>query len=129
MVDAPTVILNYLLAVSALTALTSTRIYAETRFPPPNYTPNDGSAICFARRGGNQDYEGVTLYPSYQFKIYGSTAAVANQAYRELHDALNHILTGALKGEMETLGQTLQEPDTGWFYVLAYYRFQIINEE
>jgi len=131
MTDAPKAIRDFLLAQPGLMAVVETRIYAERDTPPPGYTPaGTGPAICFRVRGGGQDYEGVHLLPSVQFKCYGATEVEANEAYRVLYDALNDRQAYIIKhAQVETLGQTLREPETGWAFVLVFFGLLITNEQ
>lgn len=128
MVDAPKAILDFLLDQEGLTNVVEGRIYAEAYDPAPGYTPADGQAICFKTRGGRQDYTGSVLLPSVQFKCYGETEVEANEAFRALYDALNDKASYEIKYAMlETLGQTLREPDTEWIYVLAFFSIMVTN--
>ncbi len=129
MVDASLTLLTHLEAQSALTALTSTRIWAETNEPPPGYEPTDGAAICFKTRGGpGFDEEDAVLTSSFQFKIYGSTRALSMACYRALVDALHSNRgSGILMGNLEAPGETLQEPDTLWYFTLCFFTVIIIN--
>ena len=120
------VVLDFLLAQSALTALTSTRIWSDVDVPPEGYKPSDGVGICFRVRGGVDHDPSVIVDPSFQFKIYGATEAIARQAARVLHDNFNekanqHILTV----RRETLPVPLKEPDAGWTYALVFYRVMV----
>ncbi len=129
MIDAPKIIRDYLAAQAGLTALTGTRIYAEVDTPPtPGYTPDDGGAVCFKIRGGSVDYTAAILKASVQFKCYGATEVAANQVYRALHDALDEAAAGTFKSAIqENLGQTLQEPDTGWYFTLVFFTVMVID--
>ncbi len=128
MIDTSEVIRAFLIIQPLLTALTGQRLWAERDTPPEGYALSAGPAICFKRRGGGLDYEAVVLRPSVQFKCYGPSELAANQVYRALFDGLSRAGTGLiLAAELETQGQTLYEPDTGWPYVLAFFKFQIIN--
>ena len=98
-------------------------LYPGEDVPPPGYTPGDnGDCITFKVRGGDSDYEDALLRPSVQFKCYGSSEVEANACYRALYDAL-HNGSGehVLHAEVETIGQTLEEPETGWYFVLSYF--------
>lgn len=128
MIDGPKMLRDYLLTVGGLTALVSTRIYAERNNPPPGYDPGRGGAVCFKERGGTEDYNGLLLWPSIQFKCYGASELVAGRVYRALYDALNLESSGnVLHAEIEALGETLRESDTGWVYNLSYFRVMILN--
>lgn len=122
MIDALALIRTHLLANTALAALVSTRVYAGRDVPPPGYKPSDGAAITFKLRGGQPDYDDALLNPSVQFRCYGATELAADVCYRALYDAL-HNAHGAsvLHGEIEIAGQSLEEPETAWPFVLAYF--------
>lgn len=129
MVDAAKAILDFLLANSGLTNVAEGRIYAEADSPPPGYTPADGPAICFKARGGSQDYEAAVLLASVQFKCYGVSSLAAHQGYRAVYDALNDRASYAIKyGMLETIGQVIREPETGWVYVLVFFSIMVTND-
>lgn len=129
MVDAAATLLTYLEAQSSLTALTSTRIWAETNEPPPGYEPAAGVAICFKTRGGpGFDEEDAILTSSFQFKIYGATRVLSRACYRALCDVLHSNRgAGILMGNLEAPGETLQEPDTDWYFTLCFFTVDFIN--
>jgi hypothetical protein len=128
MIDVHLKILAYLESVSAVTDLATGGIYAARDVPPETYLLSDGSALVFRVRGGDEDYGGAILTPSVQFKCYGATEADADSLYRAVNDALHGVglFNGdILQGEREAQGQPLEEPDTRWPYVLAYYTLMI----
>lgn len=125
MIDAPAAILDYLSTQTALTTLTSTRIWAEQVMPRPGYVPTAGGAIAFVTRGGSIGYEGV-LNPRVQFKCYGATPQAANAVYRALYNVLHEANAGTFKMALcEVIGQSLteQEPTPPWPFVLTFFRF------
>lgn len=131
MIDAATVIRDYLLADSALATLVGSRVYAERVTPPPGYTPADGGCVVFRARGGQVLAQGSVIAPSVQFKCYaGATENTpaeinANAVYRALYDAIERDGggNGVKSCTVEVLGQTLSEPDTGWTFVLTFASF------
>lgn len=126
MIDIGAAIRDFLLAQTTLYALVSTRIYAESDMPEPNYKPSVGPAICFKVRGGVQDYSEGMFVPSLQIKIYGATPLVANTTYRALWDALHGGAGASMRwAQNEILGTTLAEPDSGWPFVLTFFRVWI----
>jgi hypothetical protein len=128
MQNASKAIRDYLLTKAALVALAGTRIYAEANTPPAGYKLSDGGAICFKARGGRPEYVDVLLAPSYQFKCYGTTELTANQLYQALYDALQNAQTYIIRGaRCEVLGQTLAEPETGWPFVLTFFKVMVTN--
>jgi len=127
MIDIEKVVRDYLITVSALMTLTGGRIYASTHLPP-SYKPDDGPALLFALRGGGQDYSSHVLVASLQFRSYALTATLARQLDRELYSALNDVKTGQIKyARLETPGQLLTEPETGWYFALSFYRVLVGN--
>ena len=120
------VVLDFLLAQSALTAITSTRIWSDVDVPPEGYKPSVGVGICFRVRGGVDHDPSVIVDPSFQFKIYGATEAIARQAARVLHDNFNEKANkDILTVRRETLPVPLKEPDAGWTYALVFYKVMV----
>jgi len=120
--DETKIVLDHLLAVTTL----GTRIHADADTPPAGYTPADGPCYCFKARGGIDEDTEVIQIVSMQFKCYGDTNIAARQAYRALNDVLKTAKTyRIMSARREALGVTLNEPDTGWPYVLVYYSFMI----
>lgn len=113
-------------------ALPGAAIYAGVTYPPAGYDPEaDGPAVAFRVRGGNTTEERDHLVPSVQFKVYGNGPLEAWQTYQDLATALtapahSHVVWADIDGG---LGQPLTEPETGWDFVLVFYRIHIRNEE
>ena len=129
MIDIPDRIRDYLLAQSGVTAVTSTRIWAERDTPPTGYKPNTGGAVTFKVAGGAPAYSGAYANVRVQFKSYGVDEAAANSVYRALYDVLKRGGGGGIKSStVETMGQTLEEPDTGWIFVLFFASFWVNAE-
>lgn len=132
MINFATALRAYLVAQPSLAALVGSRVWAEEEMPPPGYKPSDGAAIAFRTRGGGVQGQqhSFLLRPSIQFKVYGATKAAALQAWRALFDAMDHPASATIRAaELETMGQPLYEPDTGWPFVLAFYIVTFANEE
>jgi hypothetical protein len=126
MTDPAAAIRAYLLTDADLTALVSTRIWAERSTPIPGYTPAVGGAVCVTVRGGQPSYSDALLCPSIQVKAYGATEALANAVYRAVFAALHNAHAGTVRwGQCDVLGQTLSEPGTGsgteWPFVLSFF--------
>ena len=128
MVDVVEKVRSFLAANGALVAVVGTRIYGGRDVPPQGYKPSDGACVTFRVRGGLGDYEDALLKPSVQVKCYGETEAEAGAVYRAVDRAL-HEGRGqyVLFGEREVLGQALEEPQTGWRYVLGFYLVAVRN--
>ena len=125
-VDETKAVLDYLQAQSAITALTSTRLWADVDEPSPSYKPNDGVGICFKVRGGIDLDPNVLMSPSLQFKIYGASEATCRQAARVLHDNFDERANkDILTVYRETMPVTLQEPETDWIYCLVFYKVMV----
>lgn len=105
------------------------RVWGERDNPPSSYKPDHGSAICFRTRGGIDDDTDHIQHVSVQVKVYGKTEAQAQASARELHLALQHPLAASMPrvagikwARREAPGQTLREPETGWVFVLVFYK-------
>lgn len=125
--DTAATIRAHLATNTALTALVGTRIYAGTSLPA-GYTPDAGPAVLFGNRGGADTYSGASLTPSVQFRCYGASDAVVRQVDRAVYDALvdqpgQYIRTARL----ETIGQLMNDPETGWPYMWSAYRVWVVN--
>jgi hypothetical protein len=128
MTDEAAVLRSELEADEVLADLIETRLWAETDVPASGYVPADGAAICFKLRGGLDDYTDGLQHDSFLFKCYGLTPLLAKGCYRALHAALQNKQAALIKwARREMIGQLLQEPETGWFYVLTAYRVMIQN--
>lgn len=131
MIDAPAILHDYLSAQSALTALTSTRIWAERADPAPGYKPGDGAGLAFRSRGGlGLDYSSQVLRLSWQFKCYGANTAAANALYGVLVDVLHDGAgVGIRSAQLEIPGQTLAGDvgGTPWPYVLTFFETWMLS--
>ena len=111
---------------TTLEGLVADRIYAGRTVPPPGYELSDGPCVVFRVRGGGPDYDDALLIPSVQFKMYGSSEESAFEVYRALYDRLhNGHDDSILHAESEVLGQLLEESDTQWPYVLAFFTVMV----
>lgn len=132
MISVPRVLRDYLAGKLALAAEIGTRLWAEESTPPEeeNYRPAQGPAICFKVRGGGPDTEESALLDvSVQFKIYGKDRETAWKIYRLLYDALHDQGGGQLRwAQSEILGASLEEPDSGWKFVLTFFRVWVVDE-
>ncbi len=126
MIDITDVLGAYLLTQTALTTLTSTRLWRDRSVPPPGYRPSLGGAIAYRARGGPPpDYHSQIMRTSFQFKCYGETEKQANQVYRVLYDVLqDKSYSGIIHAEMEVAGQALREramEPNDWPYTLTFF--------
>jgi hypothetical protein len=127
MINALTALRNYLITRDGIDALAGDRIYASP-YLPKNYVPDLGPALLFNIRGGGQDYSSQVLSPSFQFRSYAIDHAQAIELDQALYDNLNDAFCIDIKmARMETVGQMLNEPQTGWPYILSFYRVHFNN--
>lgn len=124
MID-PLALIRVFLAAE-LSGTVGTRIYAGRDNPPEGYTPSDGKAIAFKARNIEPDYDDALVIFDGQFKCFGATEIDANVCYRALYDALqNGHSSTILHAETSGGGVSLEDPETGWFYVLAYFEVML----
>lgn len=129
MIDPHVVLRDFLADDDPFFARTGVRVYAGRSEPPKGYAPADGDCVTFmVRPGGGPDYEDALLICSVQFRCYGfdaldSTSEVESFGlYGLLYDALHNGHNGpVLWGLTEGIGHLLVEPETSWFFVLAYF--------
>lgn len=127
MIDSLLALRNYLITRDEIDALTGDRVFASP-YLPRGYVPDDGPALLFSIRGGDQDYASQVLRPSFQFRSYALTHELAMELDRALYDNLNDAFCIDIKmARMEAIGQLLNEPQTGWPYVLSFYRVHFNN--
>lgn len=118
--------LAVLTLLEAQAALSGYDFFADVVVPPAGYTPADGIGICFKVRGGLDDDSGVVMDPSFQFKIYGADEVAARAAARTLHDNFEGKADrNVMAVRREALPVTLKEPETGWTYVLVFYKVMV----
>ncbi len=127
MIDVETAIRDFLKVRPEITQYTGARIYAGRDVPPVGYSlPDNGACIVFRTRGGTPDYDDALLNPSVQFKCYGASEYLAMQVYRALYDVLHGGYdANILHAEAEVLGQSLEEPETQWPFVLTYFTVMV----
>lgn len=125
-VNALTELLTHLEAQPEMSGIA---LYAGENYPPAPRKPSDGPSICFRPRGGVEVEESDHLFPSMQFKCFGSTPLAAWQAYMSLSQALEQPGARIRWAGPEVTGQALREPETNWPYVLAFYQILIRNKE
>lgn len=124
MIDIDQAARDFLLTDSAVSATLSGRVWASTDTPPAEYDPAVGGAVCLQNRGGVMRYERL-LSTSIQTKCYGLTAAHAWDTYKLVADAFDEKSGAVVRwSQIEVLGQVLEEPDTGRWFVLGF--FQLI---
>ena len=122
MIDALALVLEYLEADAAFVSASGGGIFAGRDTPPSGYDPSNGPCTVFNVRGGGPDYDDALLVPSVQFKSYGANELAANTCYKALCDALHNAhSTKVLWAGIEVIGQTLEEPETDWFFVLSFF--------
>ena len=132
MINDQLILRTFLAGDSAVTAMVSTRIYAGRDVPPEGWQPADGSCIVFKRRGERDlDERGQVISASYQVKAYGTGCNYNQQVlnceslYRVLRERLNYGASYDILGIQRDGGaEILPEPDTGWPFVVSFWRVQ-----
>jgi len=128
-IDPHIAVREFLISQEPFASLVGDRLYGGRSEPPKGFSPSDGDCVAFmVRPGVGPDYEDALFTASVQFKCYGfdaldsSSEVESFNLYRSLYDALHngHDAT-LLWGLTEGVGQILSEPETGWFFVLAYF--------
>lgn len=123
--DIDTHIRDLLIADPGLAPLVDQRVFASTDLPT-GYTPDDGAAILFAARGGQgPDESGLILWPSYQFRCYAPTEAMAREVDHAVFRALSFARSDRIKmAQLDVYPQVLrqQEPEPAWPFVLSFYQ-------
>lgn len=123
--DAADIVRDYLLTVSAITALTTTgRIWAELTYPPTTgtrYTPTTGAAIVFKSAGGGFLASNALLRNRWQFKFYGPDVYAIRAVYLATMDAMHDAAgLGILSSQPEAPGTMLNDPESGWPFMLVF---------
>lgn len=128
-VNPPVALLAAINSFTNTVALTSTRVWPERDTPIPDYKPAQGPAICFKARDDQYDEEDAVIWVSYQVKFYGLTEKTAYDLYRTFRaEAIPYRGNSVVNIVKEGGGQSLLEPDTEWFYVLAFFRVMFLNQ-
>lgn len=121
--DPLTLVRTYLLTVSAVTTLTSTRIYGET-IPAADATSMPRACVVLSSAGGPATDWLRTLESRLDVRCYGATPLAARTLAWTVYDALawltkRTISTGKLyKAEPELAPLSLVDPDTDWPYAV-----------
>lgn len=127
--DTDAALTQFLLDQPGLTSVAGRRIHASLSWPK-GYAPDQGPLLLFNIRGGGQDYTSLVLSPSYQFRSFAQNEAEARRLDRALYDALNDAQCYPIKmARLESIGQLFQDQDTGWPFVLSFYRIDFSNQE
>lgn len=131
MVDTALVLYTYLAGYADFAA------NGFTVYGPPGLPANfaGGKALVFWSDGGVPHDNLPIFYDRVQFRAYGNTVADARLGTRVLADALSRrahtrVTTGGKTyqlqyAELESGPRDMREPDTRWFFSLAYYRVHI----
>jgi len=117
-------------ATSAITAVTSTRIYGGMIPQSEKTLP---AIEVFLLPGGYTDLETPVIHAEFRLKAYAASSAEAETLYGLIHDALHGIGNYSvgtnyvyLSAE-DTHGQPLTDPDTGWEYYTGIFYMKIRN--
>ena len=123
MIDLHTAVIDFLQEPGyEIAGMVEDRFFGGRHVPPEGYEVDDGPCVVFRVRGGGPDYDDALLIPSVQFKVYGHNEERAFEVYRALYDRLHLGHDGTiLHAESEVLGQPLEEVETEWRYVLAFF--------
>jgi hypothetical protein len=127
MIDIDAAAHAFLLSDSAVSAAFGERVWAGTDEPPANYDPAVGGGVCIGSRGGQKRYE-TLLAASMQVKCYGLTSVAAWNTYALVADALSETAGATVCwSDIEVLGKAIEEPDTGRWFVLAFFQMLMRN--
>lgn len=124
---------DVVVADATVNAATGGNVYAGLDYPPPGVLPSASQPLCFKVRGGGIDFSAKVLYPSIQFKSYGTQKGVAGVESaitldRALFDAIDSFVGYPIRSiNMEQMGQSLFETDTEWPFVLSFYQLMVLN--
>lgn len=133
MVDAAKELGDFLAAQATLTALTGSRLYADSDYPPPTYDPTNGGALCWkVRQGAGSPLATVektgVFSANFQFRCYGQDRAGADQVYRAVFDVLEGAGGSVLRHAiMNNPGSPLLDPESDWPFVLVFYTVMFSN--
>lgn len=132
LVDASAALGDYLAADSGLDALISGRLYADTEFPPPDYTPAAGGAICFKPRStvepfATEENNGVYVV-NFQIASFGADRSGAAAVDRAVFAALDSKGGPVMRfAKMDGPGTPLLTPGAAWPMVLTFYTCKFDN--
>ena len=122
MIDIDATARAFLLSDTAVFTAFGDRVWASTDVPPADYDPAVGGGVCIQSRGGTKRYEGL-LAPSMQVKCYGQDSVAAWGTYVLVADALSEKVGAIVRwSDIEVLGQAIEEPDTGRWFILAFFQ-------
>jgi hypothetical protein len=126
MVDVDATIRAWLVSKPVLTHVAGDHIYAAMDLPI-GYQAEDGPALLFTSQM-TPSYPSKLLKGSVTCRCYGTDEESARELERALYDGIHDKVSSSIKAaHLETGGQILQEPNTGWYFVLSIYRFVIAN--
>ena len=120
---------GFLAANTGVIALAADRIWANIDLPP-SYAPKDGPAVLVYPRGGTFDHTALILTESFNIQCFGLEPANAWDLYRAIVDALQYassFLFNIKGADLEQSAVPLQDPETQWFYTLAFYQVMFVN--
>lgn len=104
---------------------------------PPGYNPTQqGTAISLFVRGGPVDLYTPVVQPSVQIVTWAQSPKLARAAMgavttvlHDLQDVVVSTVEGPARvmwGKLELVPQDIVDTDTGWFTVLAFFRFSML---
>ena len=124
---------DFLALDSGLDALVNGRLYADSDYPPPNYEPSDGGAVCWKPRQNTnpfdtQENNGIVVV-NFQIVSFGADRAGAAAVDRALFAALDGKGGAVMRyAVMDGMGAPLLAPDTNWPMVLTFYTCKFSNQ-
>ena len=126
MIDVDATLRAFLVSRATITSVGGQRIYASTDLPA-GYRAEQGPALLYTVQM-TPGYASKLLKGSATFRSYGADELSARQLDRALYDGIHDKVSSAVRAaHLQSGGQLLQDPNTGWYFVLSVYRLVIAN--
>jgi hypothetical protein len=132
LLDASAALGDFLAANSALNTLTGGRLYADSDFPPPDYSPSAGGALCWKPRQSvdpfsTEENSGIYVV-NFQLASFGADRSGAAAVDRAVFAALDGKGGAVMRfAKMDGPGSPLLTPVTAWPVVLTFYTCKFAN--
>lgn len=133
LVDASAALGDFLALDSGLDALVSGRLYADSDYPPPDYKPSDGGAVCWKPRQtvnpfATEENNGVYVV-NFQIASFGANRSGAAAVDRALFAALDGKGGAVMRfAKMDGPAAPLLAPNTNWPMMLVFYTCKFSNQ-